>query len=296
MDFFECGQYKYIDDLSKTHLNKLPESLKLCSCSSEAVLLRLFSGSVKMQSESGIIMRQKIDYTTLSYTESTRDNQAFSRILTEIFSSDEAVILCNRYFSQNRKNSRIYNQMLIEITKYFMNEKKSPTVAFIHLYRCLEFMSYSFPLIYASKSKDFMGTFTNLKNFLKGDVDGELKFFKNFTNEMFLSEPTTLTYIFEMPVNSDNLEKLSNEFKRVILPHNYEFEDGMIRVEFQNMHSLFVTIRNRYFHNLVGQNNKNIEAFDYCIDDLFLSLNSHFLNWIAYIFITILQHGYISTT
>jgi hypothetical protein len=296
MEYFECGKFIYYDDIKINHLKKLPSSLKLSTSSSEAVLLRLLSGNIKIQIENGKFLRIKNDYTKLAYTKTTNDSQPFNRILSGIFTSSDAEMNCNKYFMQNRKNVGIYDQMLVEISKYFINEIKSPTVAFVHLYRCLEFMSYSFPLIYASKSKDFMGSFTNLKNYLNGNSDGELKFFKNFANVLFSNEQSTQEYLFEMEINSPDLVSIVNDLKASIPPTDYVIDNGVIQIKFKHMNSFFISLRNRYFHNFVGQSSNNIKAMDYCIDDLFISMNSHFLNWISYIFITIIQHGYISTS
>ena len=54
---------------------------------------------------------------------------------------------------------------------------------------------------------------------------------------------------------------------------------------------LFLEIRNRYFHMLLGQGRNNFLNLDYDKNDLFNSLNPIFVNWLVIIFVKIIQHS-----
>ena len=94
--------------------------------------------------------------------------------------------------------------MLSELTSAIVWLNSSPIESFVHIYRTLEFMSYSFPMIYASKSMDYRGSYEHLKKFMNGDSDGELKFFKTFLKELFKNN-----------ILLEN-KKLKNETKEIV--------------------------------------------------------------------------------
>jgi hypothetical protein len=59
----------------------------------------------------------------------------------------------------------------------------------------------------------------------------------------------------------------------------------------KKIRNLFITIRNRYFHMLVGQGQHNFYNTGYDINKLFEALNPAFLSWLIMVFTTIEQHG-----
>lgn len=135
-DEFTLGIYKYKCSITGNQLPHLPEQLKMSNISPCGVLLELVMC-----------------------------------ILDE-----ECRNICNRFMLYDRTNNFVYERILNELTQYFVVNELSPCEGFVHLYRTLEFMSYSFPLIYASKSKSYRGTYDSLKKFLAGDSGGEVKF------------------------------------------------------------------------------------------------------------------------
>lgn len=219
-DEFTLGIYKYKCSITGNQLPHLPEQLKMSNISPCGVLLELVMC-----------------------------------ILDE-----ECRNICNRFMLYDRTNNFVYERILNELTQYFVVNELSPCEGFVHLYRTLEFMSYSFPLIYASKSKSYRGTYDSLKKFLAGDSGGELKFFDKFLKEIFKT-------------------------------NFFTFDENTLTFKFKNEMELFIEIRNRYFHMLLGQGRNNFLNMEYDKNDLFRSLNPVFINWLVFIFVKIVQHG-----
>ena len=161
--------------------------------------------------------------------------------------------------------------------------ESSPIEAFIHIYRALEFMSYSFPLIYASKSKDYRGSYNSLKKFMDGDSSGELSFFKTFLKELFKNN-ILFEYEFEMYFLSDNEDLIEQELQRVIQKAYYTFDGNTMRIRFVNIVDLIVTLRNRYFHMLLGQGTDNFYDVRYDKREIFCAMNPIFINWLTMVY------------
>ena len=80
-------------------------------------------------------------------------------------------------------NRDFYREILSEFLNFQIQaERGNDTSAFVFLYRILERISYSVPLLYTSTQSDFRGTFKDLKSILDADADGdgELGLFKKF--------------------------------------------------------------------------------------------------------------------
>ena len=91
----------------------------------------------------------------------------------------------DKYIRHNRRNHFVHEEVLSELTGAIVWMETSPIESFVHIYRALEFISYSFPLIYASKSMDYRGSYEKLKKYMSGERAGELNFFKLFLKELF---------------------------------------------------------------------------------------------------------------
>lgn len=296
---FINGLFTYSDNLSEQQKFKLPSSLQFNEPSLETILLRLLLGGVKLTYGNDTkAVSQNIDYSRLPFV---RCDSVTYLTFNGIFKVDDicedsTMNVCNRYFLKNRKNTNIHNQVLNELSMFFWEKDRSPMTAFIHLYRCLEFISYSFPMIYASKSKDYMGTFESLRKFLAGDASGELAFMKKFVREIYHNDPI-LKYQFDINIQINNIEKACEESKAVFgNDFTYDFVGNTFSLAFDQMMSFFITLRNRYFHFLVGQDRKNFTSTEYDMNELIRAFNPHFANWLAVIFCTIVQLGFEAQT
>ena len=296
---YVLGLYSYKVRVDYSKFMELPESLKPGGYSVCALLLLLLLGKIDIMDENGeILYEQKVDYTKLPMSQETSFSyDQINNILGINVLDDESRNICNKYFIRDRKNSFVYEHILNEMTQYFISHINSPCEGFVHLYRMLEFMSYSFPLIYATKTKDYMGSYNSLKKFLKGGENtGELKFFGYFLRELFKDDEATYQYEFEVYVDSAHIEELKRDLLEAIPMDFYNFDNSTIVIKFGDVKDLFVDIRNKYFHMLLGQGSNNFLNMQYDKNDLFRSLNPIFVNWLSIIFIEIFQQGLLLYT
>jgi len=305
MDRKSIGIFEYVDPLSDIKLAKLPDFLRLPGLSNEALVIRLLLGHIDVVAMTGKSKKREFNYSLLPFQSAPKltateiinsINCYFSTEANAFVLEDHKDALLN-YLKSNRRNSEMYRTVLFELSSCFYCFDISPSAAFAHLYRCLEFLSYSFPLVYAAKSKDYKGSFSDLKKFLSGDSSGELKFFKKFLAACFERETGILNYKFEIdiPLSTpfDLLKRdLSGIYKNEFL---YEFDTNMLRIKFADMLGLFITTRNRYFHMLVGQGQDNFQSDDYDIEEYFKCINFHILNWLAMIIQKISVFGFYSS-
>lgn len=298
-----CNSICYSDDGALDGCPEIPDGLKLGSCSMEAIILRLLLGKVTIQRANGSRrVPQNKNFTVLSYQYVRRLNyHTFNTALgVDDLKEEEAKRVCDKYFLHNRRNSYVHERILNEISWYFIQEKFSPMEAFVHLYRCFEFISYSFPMVYAATSQNYKGTYDNLKKFMEGNGAGELKFFRNFLESLFKSEPLVLEYIFDIEIRSPDLLEIREEMNRILtqgkirydLDEDSQLKADIFKIAFKDMGSLLSLLRNRYFHLLNGSEQLNFESLRYDINDLFRAFNPYILNWIGVIFSRIVQSGY----
>ncbi|MGO5305599.1 hypothetical protein ACTQ1L_01480 [Agathobacter sp. LCP21S3_B2] len=291
---YTLGIYSYHGKINTIQFSKLPEQLKMNNISANGVLLKLLMGKIRIcDRNDDMLFNQKVNYTVLPYErETSHSYRQFNKVLGIDVNDDESRELCDKFFLRDRRNKYVYEHMLNEITQYFVVKDISPCEGFVHLYRTLEFMSYSFPLIYASKSKDYRGSYESMKKFFKGGEGmGELKFLGYFLKELFADEQMMYDFEFEILFDIEEVDILREDFHKSIKMDLYTFENNTLNVKFSNIKDIFVEMRNKYFHMLIGQGNNNFLDMDYNKNDLFRCLNPVFLNWISCIYIKIIQHG-----
>lgn len=291
-DEFTLGIYKYKCNIAGSELPDLPEQLKMENISPCGVLLELIMGKMDVLNSHGELMyRQQTNFAKLpAQIQTSHTYEQFNEILNTDILDQECRNICNRFMIYDRTNNFVYEHILNELTQYFAVNESSPCAGFVHLYRVLEFMSYSFPLIYASKSKSYRGTYDSLKKFLAGDSGGELKFFGKFLKELF-ADDIVYQYEFEVYIDSEHIEELKKEFKEIFKTDFFTFEENTLTFKFKDVMELFLESRNRFFHMLLGQGRNNFLNMAYDKNDLFRGLNPVFTNWLVFIFVKIVQHG-----
>lgn len=304
METRTVGVFNFVDPLSEDTLNKLPDYIRLPSASYETILLRLLLGHLQFLCQNGKMFKLRKNYLFLPCQKapiltykSIHDsiNTLFSSMGSNFNLTEDSKQL-QHYLVINRKNASLYEHVLFEISSFLCCQVVSPIAAFTHIYRCLEYLSYSFPLVYAAKSRDYQGSFNDLKKFLSGDVSGELKFFQKFLFTLFNDEPNTLDYIFEMEISiSYPFEAIKQDIEGIYHDFPYDLDGNLLRIKFKDMVSLFIVTRNRYFHMLVGQGQKNFSSTEYDIDEFFGCINPFLLNWISMVIQKITTYGFYSS-
>ena len=286
------GTYKYQYKLNEDFLQRLPDQLKNDTISPCGVLLELVMGKIIILNKHGEYLHdQSINFTRLPADFQNIDSyEEFNEVFNTDLLDEVCGNICNRFMIHDRKNNFVYEHILNELSQYFVVNSVSSCEGFVHLYRVLEFMSYSFPLIYASKSKDYRGTYDSLKKLMNGEKGGELKFFNKFLQELFRND-IAYQFEYEVYIDSDNITELTKEFQEIFKVDIFTFEGNTLMFKFKNIMELFLEIRNRYFHMLLGQGRNNFLNLDYDKNDLFNSLNPIFVNWLVIIFVKIIQHS-----
>lgn len=288
MGSVQKGIFIYEDSLSNINDTALPDELIISErISNEAVLIRLLCGTLKIKyfmERNQILIEQKRNYSIPGYIE---NNSFDKKIIKEFFSLEKYRIAekksIDKYLKFNRRNHFVHEELLSELTNAIIWLKNSPIESFVHIYRTLEFISYSFPLIYASKSMDYRGSYEKLKKFMGGDSDGELKFLKTFLGELF-KDNILFGYEFDILFDSNNIELIKAELGRVISNNYYIFEGETLKIKFANVADLLITLRNRYFHMLIGKGSDNFYDIRYDKREIFYAMNPVFINWLTMIY------------
>ncbi len=298
MEVIQKGIYTYSDGFEEINGTALPTELLLTDrISNEAVLIRLLCGTLKInyfisRNEMEMEIEQRKNYSIPGIEE----NYVFkNKIIKDFFQLEHFRQVektnINRYLNFNRRNYFVHEEVLSELTGALVWMESSPIEAFVHIYRTLEFMSYSFPLIYASKSMDYRGSYESLKKFMAGDSEGELKFFKTFIKELLKNNEILFDYTFEIYFLDGDEDLIEQELQRIIKTRYYIFDGNTLRIKFANIVDLIVTLRNRYFHMLLGKGPDNFYDIRYDKRKIFYAVNPVFVNWLTIIYREIVNYS-----
>ena len=129
---------------------------------------------------------------------------------------DLSDVLLNKEVIHRNKN--FFDSLNNEYCNYYYHtDRDSHTVAFLHLYRVLEYISYTFPVMYASSTKDFSQSFELLKTLFSGEKDkGELKVFKDFIKKIISNERAYRNLSIDIDIVSD-LEEYNTRIYKTLL-------------------------------------------------------------------------------
>lgn len=247
------------------------------------ILVRLLIGPVKIFSVATKVVQSKnLSTVPDSIQVEKRGSAAF-----KIFASNYRLDLTPAQFIRKTisKNRSFYQDVLSEFSSHLIqSERKSHVAAFVFLYRLLERLSYSVPLLYTKSSHDFLGTFKSLQAMLAADASGELGFFKKFLNQGDFIDKTILdtTYTIDFSLCNDRgkhsktIDTLFSDFDSKD-PSIYKFT-----IKFRDVQSLLVTLRNRFLHKRTGDGQQNISIKDLGDpDDFFSVVNEVFRSFLA---------------
>jgi hypothetical protein len=203
-----------------------------------------------------------------------------------------------KFISKTLSDNRLfYQELLAEFTQYFtQTNKNAHTAAFIFLYRILERLSFSVPLLYASVSKDFLGTFKDLKDFILDDKGGELGFFKKFLNQGNFIDPNILDsrYTFRFISTRGCEDKYFKTLNKIY--SDFEVVDNLthsVECKFRNVPEMLKTIRNRFFHTRTGEGQYNISLRNLQDpDEFFRCVNSEFCGFLSIVTVHTLVKKY----
>lgn len=162
-----------------------------------------------------------------------------------------AVPAIKKYLAEPGGNHGFFSSLFDELARaiWHLNNRQGLS-AFVHLYRALEKLSFSFPLYHARQNKSYMKAYDQLKRYFEG---GELKFCSNFIREILGNDPLAAEDVRKLKFSSNLSTSQNNYFsehqKTVAITALDEIEIKMIDV-----FDFIVTLRNHYFHHLSGSN------------------------------------------
>lgn len=290
--------FTFTENIAVGYQKFLTNHLKInANTPKEGLLVRLLVGTLIIENNiSGIAFSQNINYSSLGKTYNTLIS---TKPIKDALSSPLKLNNLDEYLTKtNHLNDQYYTSLIEEFCCYFYKtNQNSHTTAFIHLYRILEYISYSFPLIYSSYSRDYFGTYNKLKNYFEGSKS-ELLFFESFQAKVI--EAALLES--EIEIDFATLHPLLCH-KHYLIIKTYlgdkiiqDVPDNLVSFQYKDLLKLVVDIRNRYFHFAVG-GQRNIKSTDIIDSDAFFKLiNEDIANWISIIYFEILNYSVAQTT
>jgi hypothetical protein len=292
--------FLYSENLPQRILTQLPDKLKISGDKDPALLLilRLLSGNVELKHNfSNKKVKSRVNYFSSDLSSFNNWKIEFPNLFSEdVKASDISIFINNTKY----KNKVFYSGILSELSQFILHEKnRSHTSAFIYIYRILEKISYAFPLIYASKADDFRNSYQNLQLLMGGEKSkdkGELAFFKTFIINLYQGDSIQDTSVdININVSNSDVQKQMFQSLRLILSdsmvHSDSIEFNKLSINFCEMGSFIVTVRNRFFHNKNG-GHKNLDSnFIVDSDKLFSFINPMAIHWLAMVFLQITTYS-----
>lgn len=286
--------FSYSENLPQRILTQLPDKLKISGDRDPEILLilRLLSGNVELtHAYSDKQIKSRVNYFSSNFTTFSNWKREFPTLLSEDVTAEDVSIFIDR---TKYINKAFYSSILSELSHFLLHVNKgSHTSAFIYIYRILEKISYAFPLIYASKSQDFLSSFNQLKELMVGDKEKkELGFFKVFIKMLYKDNSIADTSV-DIFINSSDAQVKEQMFKALkevsgnSILHEDSTEFDKLSIKYCEMGSFLINVRNRFFHNLNGgssniESNKIVDS-----DELFSFINPMAMYWVSMVFLEI---------
>ena len=287
------ANYTYHEAIDNRYIRHLKPQFNLATNpAKEALLIRLLLGTVKV---SNILSTDRFDQFNNYSILGVRNNTIIStRIIKDCIEPESNIEkLCTYLDTTKYINNEFFENLLEEISSYFYKRtKSSATTCFVHLYRALEYISYSFPLLYASISRDYYGSFNKIKNYFDTSKS-ELLFFDEFTKKLLDEELLEAELTLNFNTLSDSINRNHfNIIKMILTTDRIEDEVAGVSIttSYEHLIKLVIDLRNRYFHFAIG-GQRNIRSSEIVESDIFFSIiNEEILNWITIIYFEILKN------
>lgn len=263
-------------------------------------VLRTLIGSVSIEHcFIGTQFTQNIDYLSKVYE--FKPDVSIQKRLVNYISEDLTLEDARRFFFDipySIRNKDFFQRFENEVVNYlYYQNKQSFTTAYVYIYRILELISFSFPLIYASKTYDFKHTFNALKEFYennKGANNGELGFLKSAVYAMFKDHDFLTTSVdIELDFEDEETQSIIyNAIYNVTKPdfyHTDTIDNRRLAIKFGEVSSFIASLRNRFFH-LFNRGDKNLESSDLIDSDMFFSkINDPLFGWLSVLYLEVIR-------
>ena len=291
------SRYTYVDPIFKSTTKY--QNLKIESSNKILNIFRLISGTINCtDTYDNKVYKFRVNYSNFPFTTNDKVNQS---VVLNNFPDEVKLKDLDKYFKRSRFNSKFYGSIEPEIIKCLIAvEKNNHLEAFFYLYRVIEGISYSIPLIYVSKHKNYDKTYKQLQSFFSNEQDGELAFFKRFLYETFKEEDffkSTIDINFSSIDMVDLREAYYKIYSEKIVnkPMSGKGLKGQtlnqeIKLSFIGFYDFMILIRNRFFHLTKGTWLENLSSTEILYPDYFFKpIINHGLNWIALVIFEIIK-------
>ncbi len=291
------SRYTYEDPIFKSATKN--QDLRIESSNKILNIFRLISGTINCtDTYDSKVYKFRVNYSNFPFTTNIKISQS---IVLNNFPDEVKLKDLNEYFKRSRFNSKFYGSIEPELIKCLIAvEKNNHLEAFFYLYRVIEGISYSIPLIYVSKHRNYDKTYKQLQSFFIKEQDGELAFFKRFLSETFKDEDFFKSTI-DIDFNSIDMLDLREAYYKIYLekingrPMSGRGLKGQtlnqeIKLSFIGFYDFMILIRNRFFHLTKGTWQENLSSTEILYPDYFFKpIINHGLNWVALVIFEIIK-------
>lgn len=279
-----------LDGVGHRFRNRLPNN---ADKSPQYILIRLLLGTSTI-SDARSECALTHDYSSVPPVEQFKSGAEALRtfLATDVGCSQSEFI--RRTVADNRK---FFREILAEFCQYFLQvQRGSHLSAFVCLYRLMEKVAFSVPLLYSSTMTDFSKTFDEMRKYFSGASGGEISFFKKFVGTGRLVDNQILDVVLPISLSSQsgfrgNYFKILNDLYdrfEVVDESSHTFD-----IKFRNLADLLVCLRNRFLHSLSGDWRNNIASIDICDpDEFFGQINPLFCSYLANVVLQCLAKKY----
>ncbi len=285
-------RYTYIDPIFRTSARN--QNLRIESDNSILTLFRLISGTINcIDLYKNKEYRFRTNYSNFPFSENDTMNQS---VVLNNFPDEVKLKDLDIYFKRSKFNSKFYSSIKSEFIKCLIAEKENNHLeAFFYLYRIIEGISYSIPLIYVSKHKNYNKTYKQLQSYFGKEKKGELAFFKMFISETFKDEEffkstidIDITQIDIEEIREDYYNLYIDKMKDVAIRDKSENEE--IQISFIGFYEFIIELRNRFFHFAKGTWQDNLSSSELLFPDYFFKpIINHGINWVSIILFEIIK-------
>lgn len=289
------SRYKYHDVIFRE--NSLNQNLRIENGNSILKIFRLISGTINCEDEyKNKVYKFRNNFTTFPYE---TNNKLSAKTVLNNFPTELKIKDLDKYFKTARNNKKFYDSIEIELLKCLIaNHDQRYLESFFYLYRIIEGISYSIPLMYVSKNKDYNKTYGELQAFFGKDKDGELAFFKRFISTTFQEEDFYKSNLL-IDLHLIDIEEIRPVYYKIYLEKlknrtvGQPTENESMSVQFITFYDFIIELRNRFFHNAKGSWQSNLESTNLLFPDLFFKpLINHGINWISIILFEIIKNDF----
>ncbi|HRF16805.1 MAG TPA: hypothetical protein PK977_01505 [Chitinophagaceae bacterium] len=249
--------FSFKDPIPPNYRSAVPPYFRVTTATTyDVLLIRLLTSTLDISnSKTNKNIKLTSNFTVFPAFTVSRKSAKQIRAFISPFNLSDYIKYSQKYYG---RNITFYHNLLQELTFYFYYSSENQfQSAFVNLYRTLEYLSYSFPLMHASHFGNYIGSFEALRAYFTDANTSELKFFESFVARLFQGTPyLSLTTNFDFS-HPDILvaNNCFDSFKGLMKATDWTTANKLthsLSIENSNLIKLFKNVRNRYFHFAVG--------------------------------------------